>query len=996
MLVRKPLLVSMLTLCALSGCTVETPQEPFAQAKRMKTLGDGVGGPKAIGRPGDFVLENDRFRTVILSGRYSMGPHISGGSLVDADLRRSDARFDAGQGRDHFNEMFSTVSMNIVDAAEPASVTIASDGSDGGAAVVRVTGEGSPFLSMLDLLWGIVRMPEMWVTTDYIAEPGTPWLRIQTNVQFEESEGPVLEGIPVEYPGDGLDVIGIGLETGVVVGDFFLAGGSLDVFAPGIGFDEDGAVFEAEEQERNIFTNPFRFPFVAGIGDGVSYAIVPEEGNAYVPLFTASQTAVISGTVAGNGVDARFEGDDSYSFDRYFLIGHGDIGSLVDQYVELRDIPHGTVSGLVLEQGTNLPMTDVDVFVFKPGADKPWSQWRTDIAPGDPLEDGSFSGQLPVGDWEIMMHDHGRPDSTRIPVTVTEGEETTVRLAAPRPGVLSFTVVDAFGEEIPSKVTIFRTDAEASRDPALGDTFIGGQPEYVVFADQGTGEVPLSPGTYYAVASRGIEYEIDVSDEFTIDETLAYDLQLQVARSVDTEGWISADLHVHSSPSHDSGVSPRDRIRTMVAEGVEFFSTNDHDVLSDFAPDIEDMGLERWVRTAVGVETTTVELGHYLAFPLRREFLGDVGGAMDWTGMTPSQIVEDLRAQGQAEGFDPLVFVAHPRDGILGYFDQYGFDPFDSTPNRVVWRPSALTLANPLITEDEAMLEMDAIELFTAKREDQARTPLVSELEGFATGDGTTMLDWTVRTMEEQEGLKDGTYLLTDELEGTVDDWFALLNIGYRHTALGNSDTHGTTSTEAGCPRNFVASPTDSPVFIRPQEVANAVKEGRVIASYGPFVTLEIDGAQIGDELKVDDGQALNFTIRAQAPSWMDLTRVELYENGELIREFSVDPGTPTTERFLTSFEHTPAQDSWYVVIVNGEQSMAPVFTQVEIPYIPLEDAVIGALGGISGIGAFLSDPVPFPKVYPIHPYALANPIWIDVGGDGFEPPGKREWFQRP
>ena len=32
---------------------------------------------------------------------------------------------------------------------------------------------------------------------------------------------------------------------------------------------------------------------------------------------------------------------------------------------------------------------------------------------------------------------------------------------------------------------------------------------------------------------------------------------------------------------------------------------------------------------------------------------------------------------GKAAGHDPFVFVGHPRDGILGYFDQFGFDPFE-------------------------------------------------------------------------------------------------------------------------------------------------------------------------------------------------------------------------------------------------------------------------------------------------------------------------------
>jgi len=69
----------------------------------------------------------------------------------------------------------------------------------------------------------------------------------------------------------------------------------------------------------------------------------------------------------------------------------------------------------VVEQGTERPMTDADVLVFKPGADKPWSQWRTDVRPDDGLADGSFAGRLPVGTWEVLFHRLGRPDSARCP-----------------------------------------------------------------------------------------------------------------------------------------------------------------------------------------------------------------------------------------------------------------------------------------------------------------------------------------------------------------------------------------------------------------------------------------------------------------------------------------------------------------------------------------------------------------------------------------------------
>ena len=59
--------------------------------------------------------------------------------------------------------------------------------------------------------------------------------------------------------------------------------------------------------------------------------------------------------------------------------------------------------------------------------------------------------------------------------------------------------------------------------------------------------------------------------------------------------------------------------------------------------------------------------------------MAEAGGALDWTGLTPYEITSSLQQQGAAAGYDPLIFVAHPRAGILGYFDQYGLDPYGGT-----------------------------------------------------------------------------------------------------------------------------------------------------------------------------------------------------------------------------------------------------------------------------------------------------------------------------
>ncbi len=1002
-------IASIAVALALSGCDRDVPTGPWARAKVIEQLDDSIGGTKGLARPGDFALENDKFRVNVLSGRTSTGPGLYGGSVVDGDLQWADPALRGGHGLDQFNEMFPTVNMNTPKSGSPPDVFVLKDGKDGGDAVVRVEGPGEPFLSMLSVLWGLVGMPGMWTTTDYTVQPGVPWMKVSTVVTLAgEADIPVVKPVvgdvpptPISPATGSFDVLGIALSTGVAMGDFWLAGGSVDVFGPGIGFDEDGAVYRKMIAGENTFQQPFEFPFLAAVGDGVSYGIAAADGNLFVPLFTASQTVVIGGGNDGTlpSDKFRFPANTQFSYDRYFFVGDGDVGSIVDQYVEARKVPHGTVTGHVFEQGTSEPLSKIDVFVYKPGDEYPFSQWRTDHRADDGLADGSFGGSLPVGDWELMVHQHGRPTSDRLPIAVREGEESTVQLEALRGGVLTFTVHDQTGEKLPAKVTLFRKDdnTATSNRPDLGDPYIGGQPEWVLFAETGEGEIPLPPGDYYAVASRGLEYEIDRSDDFHIDALQGKHLDLTVDRSIDTSGWVSADFHVHSAPSHDSGVSLPMRVKTMAAEGVEFFAATDHDYISDFAPVIQDLGLENWVQSTPGVETTTIEIGHYLAFPLQKQWLGDVGGAMDWTGKLPEQIIAELRKQGTDAGFDPFVFLAHPRDGLLGGFDQYGFDPFggapnaDGTPGAMAYSTPLLNSFNPLISDFAPPVSMDGIELFTGKRLDVHRKPTKPEQDGYAADDGTDAFDFMSRTMQEQTDLVNGTYRLSNDLDGNVDDWFTLLNLGYRFTALGNSDTHGTSSIEAGCPRNYVLSETDDPAYLDPQTIADSVRDHHVVASYGPFLRMWINGAEIGSSIE-SKGKPLQMQIEVQAPSWVAVDRVELYENGTLVQEWAV-PDAPSNERFNESFEWTPTKDAWYVAIAMGEKGLDPVFTRVDIPYLPLDEVVISALGGLPAVQSFLSAPIPFPKEYPVYPYALTNPIWVDVDGGGFMPAGRPAWL---
>ena len=70
------------------------------------------------------------------------------------------------------------------------------------------------------------------------------------------------------------------------------------MFTPGVGFDEDSFVAELAEQGVNTFASPIVVDYLAGTADGVSYAIMADQGRLFVPLFTSSQTAAFGSKTA--------------------------------------------------------------------------------------------------------------------------------------------------------------------------------------------------------------------------------------------------------------------------------------------------------------------------------------------------------------------------------------------------------------------------------------------------------------------------------------------------------------------------------------------------------------------------------------------------------------------------------------------------------------------------------------------------------------------------
>ncbi|MCC6751046.1 MAG: hypothetical protein IT371_25560 [Deltaproteobacteria bacterium] len=236
-------------------------------------------------------------------------------------------------------------------------------------------------------------------------------------------------------------------------------------------------------------------------------------------------------------------------------------------------------------------------------------------------------------------------------------------------------------------------------------------------------------------------------------------------------------------------------------------------------------------------------------------------------------------------------------------------------------------------------------------------------------------------------------------LRGTVDDWFVMLNRGIRRPALGNSDSHGTYSGEAGLPRTYVRASGELPSQITPEEVADQVKQMQALSTYGPFVEFSVNGQALGSTVKVKKGETVQLKVRVQSPRWFDVDRIEIYANGELIKEITgrtnCPPGATDCIRVpndsVVNFDgtllHTPQRDTWYAVVAQGldGKPMSPVYSSSPVARLGVYE-LIQRLTPLLPPLRSLRTPLS-PSITIVRPYALTNPIWVDVGGDGFSPP---------
>jgi len=422
--------------------------------------------------------------------------------------------------------------------------------------------------------------------------------------------------------------------------------------------------------------------------------------------------------------------------------------------------------------------------------------------------------------------------------------------------------VDEHDRPLPAKI---RIDRVGSPEPLFDDD--GDLYGAYRFMWTGNGQFSrtLRPGRYRLSVSCGPERALDRSTvDVRADETVS--VRARLPRVVFTPGWIAADLHLHQAPSVDAGISLPYRVVAIAAEGVELAVTADHYVVTDLAPTV------RWlrrtgvlsvpVRTMPGTEVSPVgnRFGHFNVFPLRP------AQNVKYRNTTPGELFADARRQSPSG----VLQVNHPRfEPAIGYFNHYGVDDTTGKPLRAGYDPG-----------------FNTIEVYNG---DDARD---------------------VRRVRR-----------------VLADFMHLLGGGHRYAATGGSDSHKLAFLDPGLPRTLVhygsAGGDSDDLKVSDAQILRALKAGRSIVTSGPFIDATIAGKGPG-ETADGVGPRTKLRVRVYAPSWMDVTQVQILEGARARQvHWTSVPRTRQSLRLDREFDVPVPAATWFVVVVEGTRGLA-------------------------------------------------------------------------
>ncbi len=393
-------------------------------------------------------------------------------------------------------------------------------------------------------------------------------------------------------------------------------------------------------------------------------------------------------------------------------------------------------------------------------------------------------------------------------------------------------------------------DPQLGRFALTGGELAGGNR---IWTQASSLDLELPNGTYRLLASRG-----PLAPLAAVDVILPGTSEVQLVLEdtvVDGGGWISLDPFTASESSVFGGSAAEDVAKALCAEGVDM-------VVRAEAGGGESSIQGCDAQQAVGGVLGTLDVprtgaargdGWYVAFPVGSRVLGPgllPGSWLDLAWDAGAQVTAILapRAQGAA-------------GAASGVFEARGFqrDSIDNSDTNRFLRETSEAGTN--------VMDATALEVLTP------RDP------------------WHTQNL--------------------VQDWFALLEGGYRLIPLASSHGSWLEFDNPGAARTMLLSEGDTV-----DERIAAIAEGQVYVTSGPLLDVTVRGprgtARPGQALDVLAGEEIEVELRLRAADWVPVDRLRVIMDGAEV--WSADLDSEGATEFSEDMVVEMGEESWLVV----------------------------------------------------------------------------------
>lgn len=183
-----------------------------------------------------------------------------------------------------------------------------------------------------------------------------------------------------------------------------------------------------------------------------------------------------------------------------------------------------------------------------------------------------------------------------------------------------------------------------------------------------------------------------------------------------------------------------------------------------------------------------------------------------------------------------------------------------------------------------------------------------------------------------------------------------MLNRGYYFPITGSSDSHGIDKSEPGYARTYVFYKGEKGNKLDTSALIQAMKKGQSFVSTGPIIEFTVNNTYIpGDTITIEEGK-IDVGIKIQSAPWISVDEVRVIINGERKIVLPIDVAKEQILKFQERISLNLEYDSYVAIEVFGSGTLFPVVQRR-----------LRNDGYVSG-----------PR-----PYALTNPIFVDVDGNG-------------